>query len=217
MWMPHKPGFERRQHVGFHRVADHHRLPSACDTLACDHAAIGVGVLFADDRYREGMLAEARARQLLLLVQDVALGHHDQLVTRSFRARRGSRRRRAEARPDAPAWRAPSPGSARWSPPARRRAVRSIAVSIIERREALHAIAVELEVPDLDLEQARLHMVGIAVILQQIDKPILGQVKDRISLCQSVSSASRATVEVVMALLLLFSSSFPRLPSSSGA
>jgi hypothetical protein len=63
----------------------------------------------------------------------------------------------------------------------RHRAAREVDRGLDHRqREAFDAVAVEPEVAPLHLDQARHHVVGLAVVLQQIEELLLGQMEDRL-------------------------------------
>ncbi|MNT65714.1 hypothetical protein D3C72_2037170 [compost metagenome] len=72
-------GLERGQDVGLHRIAGHHRLGRA-GAVAGEDAVIGRAVLFRHDLDGGEEVAQARGRQLALLIHKVALGDQDQTV-----------------------------------------------------------------------------------------------------------------------------------------
>ena len=72
-------GLQRRQDVGAEGIAGHRRLGRA-GAVAGEDPRVGGGVLLADDLDRREQVAQARGGQLLLLVQQVALGDQHQAV-----------------------------------------------------------------------------------------------------------------------------------------
>src|SRR5438309_819094 len=69
-----------RHHVRPERVADHHEL-FGLDAAALEHSAIGVRVLLAEDLDAEKHLAQPRPGELALLVEQVAFGDKQQVVS----------------------------------------------------------------------------------------------------------------------------------------
>ena len=70
-------GFEHGQDVGSQRVADH-RESCGRDPVAGHDAPVGARVLLGDDLDAGEVASEARARELRLLVEQVALRQEDQ-------------------------------------------------------------------------------------------------------------------------------------------
>ena len=87
MKMPQLPDLDRRHDVGLQRVAHHHAAlrPVA---VAGEDALVGGRRLVADDLHRLEQLAEAGARQLLLLVEQVALGDQQDAIALRHRLQR---------------------------------------------------------------------------------------------------------------------------------
>jgi len=137
---------------------------------------IGVGVLLADDLDGGEQFAQARRRQLALLVEKVALGDQHQTVTlgqfgkRLVDTRQGLDRMGQHL----------PPGGQDLSDHMRRRlAVAEFHGGLDERQgEALHPIAVERKVAFLRLGQPFLDVSGIGPVGQHLGEPVVGQAED---------------------------------------
>jgi len=168
-------GLQGWQDVGLHRISGHDRAFGPWP-IAAEDFAVGVGGLLADDLHAAEKIAKARGRQLLLLMQQVALGDQHQPVFVGKLRKRRLHTRQGLDRMDqhlAPGGEDFSNNTGRYSP------VRQLHGAVDHTKcKALRTVAVEPQIAAFHVSQPGHDLDLITKLSQQFDEPSLGQSED---------------------------------------